>query len=104
MPCKFNMGITINRKSNPIRRLNGLSQKYLRAAAGNLKLKPKVFRPMSKVEREIRKLQRSSKLLASQRAFKDCIKNTLTDLKYGTGNFPHKIVGKALQRIFDLSV
>ena len=46
---------------------------------------------MSKVEREIRKLQRSTKLLASLRAFKECIKNLLANLKDGTGQLPTRI-------------
>ena len=91
------MARTINRNTNPIRRLNDLSQKTSRAVATNSKVKPKVFRPMSKVEHEIWKLQRSAKLLASRKAFIECIKNILADFKEGTDQLPNRIAVKAIE-------
>ena len=79
---------TINRNVNPIRQQNGLQQKSPRAVATNSKVKPKVFRPMTKVEREIWKLQISTKLLASQRALKECIKMYWLISRTGQANFP----------------
>ena len=93
------MARTINRNVNPIHRLNGLPQKSPRAVAGNLNVKPKVFRIMSKVELEIWKLQRSTKLLASQRAFKECIKNILADIKEGIGQLPNRIAANAVESL-----
>ena len=103
---EFDMTRTINKNANPVRRLNGLMQKSPRTVAANLKLKPKVFRPMSRVQREIWKLLRSTKLLASKRAFKEFIKNVLADFKEGTGQLPNRVAAKAVeglhsvQRIF----
>ena len=42
-------------------------------------------------------LQRSTKLLASQRAFKEYIKNILADFKEGTGQFPNRIAANAVE-------
>ena len=70
----FNITRTIDRNSNSILRQNGLPQKSIRDVAANSKVKPKIFILMSKIEREIRKLQRSTKILASQKSFKECIK------------------------------
>ena len=52
---------------------------------------------MSKLEREIWKLKRSTKLMASQRAFKECIKNLLAELKEGTGQLPNRIAANAVE-------
>ena len=52
---------------------------------------------MSKFEREIWKLQRSTKLSASQRAFKECIKNILADIKEGTDQLPNRIGANAVE-------
>ena len=97
------MARTVNRNANPICRLNGLPQKSTRAVATDSKVKSKVFRPMSKVERKIWKLQRSKKLLASQRAFQECIKSKLADFKKDTGQFPNRIAANAIEGLQSVS-